>query len=80
MSRALWGQNNVSVANIILQPLVRMVCQGLFPALRVVSVVLPTYRIGFQQPAVLTDSEKYLLSKLGICFYVHEYRRGPKDV
>ena len=66
--------------NIILQPLVSMVRRGLLPALTVVSVVLPTIKASFPLYYLHIDSEKYLLSKFGVCFYIQENRRCPKCV
>ena len=63
-------QNDTRAENVFLQPLVSMVRQGLLPALRFVSVVLPSIKTSFQHPKLLIDSEKYFLSKFGICLYL----------
>ena len=68
-------QNDIGAENVILQPLVSVVRQGLLPALKVVSVVLPTIGINYlQQRWISVDFEKYFLSKYGICFYLQESR------
>ena len=63
MYRSL-GQNDIWAENVILQPLVSMVRRDLLPALKVVSVVLPTIGKDYLiQRDLLIDIEKYFLSK-----------------